>query len=81
MTTADIRPNITIFDCATQVQETRPMTDEEWDNHKAIAARSLEEQAERNAQKEAFDTLRTSARNKLVAGTPLTEEEAATLVI
>ena len=38
-------------------------------------------EAERVAAADALDALKASARAKLVAGTPLTEEEAATLVI
>ena len=38
-------------------------------------------QAEETAAREALAALKASAKAKLVAGTPLTEEEAATLVI
>ena len=79
--TTETRPNITIFDCATQVQETRPMTDEEWDAHIAVSERSRAEQAERDAAKAAFDAVKESARQKLIAGEPLTEEEAAAIVL
>jgi hypothetical protein len=39
------------------------------------------EQAEREEAAEALAALKASAKAKLVAGTPLTEAEAATLVI
>jgi len=47
----------------------------------AAAAQAATEAAEREAAAEALAALKASARAKLVAGTPLTEEEAATLVI
>ena len=46
-----------------------------------MAAQAAVDQAEREAAAEALAALKASARAKLVAGTPLTEEEAATLVI
>ena len=45
------------------------------------AATHAEEQATRQAEAEAKEALKESARAKLIAGTPLTEEEAAVLVI
>ena len=38
-------------------------------------------QAEKDAAKAALDALKVSARNKLIAGEPLTAEEAATIVL
>ena len=46
-----------------------------------MAAQAAVDQAERDAAAEALAALKASARAKLVAGTPLTTEEAATLVI
>jgi hypothetical protein len=46
-----------------------------------MAAQAVVDQAEREAAAEALAALKASARAKLVAGTPLTTEEAATLVI
>jgi len=45
-----------------------------------IAAQA-EIQAEREAAAEALAALKASAKAKLVAGTPLTEAEAATLIL
>ena len=42
---------------------------------------AADQQAAREAEDKAKADLKASARAKLVAGTPLTEEEAATLVI
>lgn len=75
------RPLTTIYDCSTGIEETRPMTDEEWDFHKKVVAEAQKEMALRNAEKEAQDALRLSARAKLIAGEPLTEEEAAVIVL
>jgi hypothetical protein len=46
-----------------------------------MAAQAAVDQAEREAAADALAALKASARAKLVAGTPLTTEEAATLVI
>lgn len=75
------RPLTTIYDCTTGIEETRPMTDEEWETHKSITAQAQLQMAERQTQKEAQDALRASVKAKLIAGEPLTEEEAAVLVI
>jgi len=55
-----------VVDCSTGVTEIVPLTAEE---------------TERVAQAEALATLKASAKAKLIAGEPLTAEEADTLVI
>ena len=72
---------ISEVDCSTGVQTERLMTAEEMANFETMRAESQRVQAEEDAAAEALAALKTSARAKLVAGTPLTEEEAATLVI
>jgi len=70
--------------CAAEGHEqstTRLFTAEEIAAMEAAAAQAATEAAEREAAAEALAALKASARAKLVAGTPLTEEEAATLVI
>jgi len=70
--------------CAAEGHEqttTRPLTAEEVAANEAAAAKAATEAAEREAAAEALAALKASAKAKLVAGTPLTEEEAATLVI
>jgi hypothetical protein len=57
-----------------------PLTAEEIAQREADAAQAAIEQAEREAEAQAKADLRASAKAKLVAGQPLTEEEAATLV-
>ena len=69
------------IDCSTGTSVERDMTEAEL---AAQAAMAVQVEADRLAAEEAkaaLDALKESARAKLVAGTPLTEEEAATLVI
>lgn len=58
-----------------------PLTAEEIAEREVMAAQAAEEQAAREAEEQALADLKASARAKLVAGQPLTEEEAATLVL
>jgi hypothetical protein len=67
--------------CETGESIERPLTAEEIAQREANAAAFAEAEAERVAAAEALAALKASARAKLVAGTPLTEEEAATLVL
>ena len=69
------------IDCATNTIIYRPLTDEEIAAREASAAEFATYQAEREAAREAKEVLKESARTKLVAGEPLTEEEAATIVL
>ena len=46
-----------------------------------MAAQAAEEQAIAEAEAETLAELKASAKAKLIAGSPLTEEEAATIVI
>jgi len=50
-------------------------------NAQNIATAEAEAKSQAEADKEASDALKTSAKAKLVAGEPLTEAEADTLVI
>ena len=67
--------------CETGEVIERPLTTEELAQREVDAAAFAAAEAERVAAAEALAALKASARAKLVAGTPLTEEEAATLVI
>jgi hypothetical protein len=69
------------INCTTGERVTRPLTAEEISQREADATAYAIEQAERTAQAEALATLKASAKAKLVAGEPLTEEEASVLVI
>ena len=70
-----------VVDCSTGETEIVPLTAEEIAQREVDAAASAIAQAERTAQAEALATLKASAKAKLVAGEPLTAEEADTLVI
>ena len=69
------------INCTTGEVIERPLTAEEITQSEAGAAAYAIEQAERIAAAEALTALKASARAKLVAGQPLTEEEAATIVL
>jgi hypothetical protein len=74
-------PTIIEVNCTTGEVTERPLTAEEIAQREVDAAAAVAAEAERTAAAEALDALKTSAKAKLVAGTPLTEAEAATLVI
>lgn len=75
------RPTKLIVDCSTGERTTVELTDEEIAEREAMAAAAAEEEAARQAEAEALQALKDSAKAKLIAGTPLTEEEASVLVI
>lgn len=62
-------------------QVRREFTAEEYAQAEANALAAAEAQAERVAAEEALAALKASAKAKLIAGEPLTAEEADTLVI
>jgi hypothetical protein len=74
-------PTKIIVNCETGVSAEIPLTSEEIAQRKVDAAAAVAAEAERVAAADALTALKASARAKLVAGTPLTEAEAATLVI
>jgi hypothetical protein len=74
-------PTKIIVNCETGVSAEIPLTNEEIAQREADAAAFATAEAERVAAADALTALKASARAKLVAGTPLTEAEAATLVI
>jgi hypothetical protein len=69
------------INCETGVESIIELTDAEVAQMEADAAAFAAAEAERTAAAEALAALKTSAKSKLVAGTPLTDAEAATLVI
>ena len=75
------RPTRIEVDCSTGIETIIELTDAEIAQQEADAAAYAVEQAERTAAAEALAALKASAKAKLVAGTPLTEEEAATIVL
>lgn len=58
-----------------------PLTDEEIAERDAQAVQAEEQRLAEEAAAQALADLKASARAKLVSGQPLTEEEAATLVL
>ena len=70
-----------VVDCTTGEQSIVPLTAEEIAQREADAAAYAEAEAARVAAEEAKAALKASAKAKLIAGQPLTEEEAAVLVI
>ena len=81
MTTETDVPMAAEIDCATNTITYRPLTNEEIEARKVTAAEFAIYQEEREAARAAQEVLKESAKAKLVAGEPLTEEEAATIVL
>ncbi len=71
----------TEMNCETGEVTQRPLTAEEITSYNAMIAETETRKAEAQAAAEALAILKASAKAKLVAGTPLTEEEAATIVL
>lgn len=74
-------PTKIVVDCSTGQTTEVELTAEEIAQREADAAASAEARAAQDAADAAKAALKESAKAKLVAGTPLTSEEAAVLVI
>ena len=70
-----------VVDCSTGIQEIIPLTAEEITQREADAAAFAVDQVAREESAAALAALKESAKAKLIAGTPLSAEEAAVLVI
>jgi hypothetical protein len=70
-----------VVDCSTGIATEVPLTAEELAQRETDRLAYEAQEAERLVAEEALTTLKASARAKLVAGQPLTEEEASVLVI
>lgn len=70
-----------IVDCATGEQTYVPLSAEEIAEREEMAAQAEADRIAQEEAAEAREALKASARAKLVAGEPLTEEEAALLVL
>lgn len=81
MTTETEVPMVAEIDCSTNSLTYRPMTDAEIKAQKEAANNYAQELEARENARAATEALKESAKAKLVAGEPLTEEEAAQLVI
>jgi hypothetical protein len=69
------------IDASTGIETITELTDEEMAQIELDRAKALEEFESELAARAAQSILKESARAKLVAGEPLTAEEAATIVI
>ena len=67
--------------CETGEVTQRPLTAEELAERDAQALQVAEEKAQREAEAQALADLKASAKAKLIAGEPLTQAEADTLVL
>ena len=70
-----------VVDCSTGEQTIVPLTADEIAQREADAAAFAEAEAARVAAEEAKAALKASAKAKLIAGEPLSAEEAEVLVI
>jgi hypothetical protein len=70
-----------VVDCSTGIVEEIELTAEEIAQREADALAAAQAQAEREAEEAAKAALKESARNKLISGQPLSEEEAALLIL
>jgi hypothetical protein len=75
------RPTTIEHNCETGETVTRELTDAEIADLKTMREEMAALNAEREAAATALAALKASAKAKLVAGTPLTEAEAATIVL
>ena len=71
----------TVIDTQANTETVVEMTAEEIAQLTAIREKALADLAEQEAANAVKETLKASARLKLVSGEPLTEEEAATIVL
>jgi hypothetical protein len=75
------RPMWNEINCTTGEVIERPFTDEEMAQHEENVANLEKLKAEQAEETTRIATLKASAKAKLIAGTPLTEEEAAAIVL
>lgn len=75
------RPTRIEKNCTTGEELIIELTDEEIAQMEEIRIQAQAEIAARETEKNRIEELKVSARTKLVAGEPLTEEEAATIVL
>jgi hypothetical protein len=75
------RPTRIEINCTTGVQSIIDLTDEEIAYQLEMQEKALAESLEREARAQELADLKASAKAKLIAGEPLTPEEAATIVL
>ena len=69
------------LDASTNVETIVELTDEEMAQVELDRAKAVEDYEKEQADKEVYAALKASAKAKLIAGQPLTAEEAETLVL
>jgi hypothetical protein len=74
-------PTALEINCETGETTERPLTAKELADMETRRNASLARQAEAEAEAERIAALKASAKSKLIAGEPLTDEEASILVI
>ena len=74
-------PTKVVIDCSTGISQVLPLTDEEIAQREADALAYAEAEATRKAADDAKAALKASAKAKLIAGEPLTTDEADVLVL
>ena len=74
-------PTKIVVNCATGQREVVPLTDEEIAEREQMAVEAEAQRAAEEAAAQALADLKASAKAKLIAGQPLTAEEADTLVL
>lgn len=70
-----------VVDCSTGEQTVVPLTPEEIAERETLAAQAEADFLAVQAENERISELKASARAKLIAGEPLTEEEASLLIV
>lgn len=70
-----------VVDCSTGERTVVPLTPEEIAEREALAAQAEADRLAAEAENQRIADLKVSARAKLVAGEPLTEEEASLLIV
>jgi hypothetical protein len=75
------RPTKAVVDCSTNTVEEIELNDEEMAQLEIDRADNLARREAEEVEATRVATLKTSAKAKLVAGEPLTEEEAAVIVL
>ena len=77
----DTTPMAVEVNCETQEVTTRPLTADEIAAQEAVAAQAAKDAEDRATAEAAKAALKASAKAKLVAGQPLTADEASVLVL
>lgn len=78
---ATAKPTKLIVDCSTGERTVVELTADEIAEREAMAAQAAQDEADRQAAADALQALKDSAKAKLIAGEPLTAEEAGVLVL